>query len=211
MLLGEMYGAPYDLLASRLGVNETRLRGIIARWHKAGYADSNRMGSGPSWAWLTSAGMDLVGYSWEAGPPKVARLAHIRAVLASRLWMESSPQWEHGITVWRNERELRAGGPNQDRRAHVADAEVWWPATAAAPEETWAVEVELTPKGATKTAEVIAGLLTGQKYTRVMYLCGPSTFTLVQGTAARFPADQAKRLHVQPLPANALYTGGGAS
>jgi hypothetical protein len=33
-----MYGAPYDLLAAALGVRADRLRGIVARWRRAGLA-----------------------------------------------------------------------------------------------------------------------------------------------------------------------------
>ncbi len=38
MLCGEQYGAPYDLLAAALQVRADRLRGIVARWRKSGYA-----------------------------------------------------------------------------------------------------------------------------------------------------------------------------
>jgi hypothetical protein len=48
LLCGEMYGAPYDLLAVFLGVREDRARGIVARWRKAGYADTGRLGPGPA-------------------------------------------------------------------------------------------------------------------------------------------------------------------
>lgn len=36
MLCGEMYGAPYDLLAAYLDVQPDRLRGIAVRWRAAG-------------------------------------------------------------------------------------------------------------------------------------------------------------------------------
>ena len=42
LLCGEMYGAPYDLLADFMGVRADRLRGIVARWRHAGYADTGR-------------------------------------------------------------------------------------------------------------------------------------------------------------------------
>ena len=38
VLCGEHGGAPYDLLAAALGVHPARLRGITARWRRAGYA-----------------------------------------------------------------------------------------------------------------------------------------------------------------------------
>jgi hypothetical protein len=46
LLAGEMYGAPYDLLAAFLGVRDDRLRGIVARWRRAGYAATGRSGRG---------------------------------------------------------------------------------------------------------------------------------------------------------------------
>jgi hypothetical protein len=56
VLTGEMYGAPYDLLAQFLAVRPDRLRGIVARWRNAGYAATGRLGLGPSWCWLTCRG-----------------------------------------------------------------------------------------------------------------------------------------------------------
>jgi hypothetical protein len=54
LLAGDMYGSPYDLLASFLGVQPARLRGIVARWRSAGYAQTARLGPGPA---ATSAGV----------------------------------------------------------------------------------------------------------------------------------------------------------
>ena len=82
LLCGEQYGAPYDLLAAALDVQPARLRGIVARWRQAGYAATGRLGPGPSWCWLTPRGMERVGLPYPAAPPRLARLAHIRAVLA---------------------------------------------------------------------------------------------------------------------------------
>jgi hypothetical protein len=42
LLCGDMYGAPYDLLAAFLGVRADRARGIVARWRRAGYAATGR-------------------------------------------------------------------------------------------------------------------------------------------------------------------------
>ena len=46
LLCGDMYGAPYDLLAAFLDVRPDRLRGIVARWRRAGYAATGRLGPG---------------------------------------------------------------------------------------------------------------------------------------------------------------------
>src|SRR6185312_3755082 len=68
LLCGEHFGAPFDLLATALGV-----------------------GPGPKWCWLTRDGMTATGLGFRAGPPALGRLAHVRAILAARLWMEASP------------------------------------------------------------------------------------------------------------------------
>jgi hypothetical protein len=47
LLCGEHYGAPLDLLGRALRVQPERLPAIVARWRRAGYADSGRLGPGP--------------------------------------------------------------------------------------------------------------------------------------------------------------------
>ena len=66
MLCGEMYGAPYDLLAAYLDVRPDRLRGIAARWRAAGYAETGRLGPGPAWCWLTRTGLAVTGLRFAA-------------------------------------------------------------------------------------------------------------------------------------------------
>ena len=108
MLCGEMYGAPYDLLASFLDVRPDRLRGIAARWRNAGYADTGRLGPGPAWCWLTRTGLAVTGLQFAPGQPALGRLAHTRAVLAARLALQSSPAGQAGQPWWRSERRIRA-------------------------------------------------------------------------------------------------------
>src|SRR6202453_5123184 len=96
LLCAEHFGAPYDLLAAALGVQPARLRGIVARWRRAGYAATGRLSTGPAWCWLTPAGMNATGLGYPAGRPALARLAHLRAVLAARLWLQASPAWHQG-------------------------------------------------------------------------------------------------------------------
>jgi len=96
LLCAEHYGAPYDLLAAALGAQPARLRGIVARWRRAGYAATGRLGPGPAWCWLTPAGMAAAGLGYPSSRPALARLAHIRAVLAARLWLAGSQAWHDG-------------------------------------------------------------------------------------------------------------------
>jgi hypothetical protein len=91
ILCAEQAGVPYDLLAAALAVEPARLRAIVARWRRAGYAVTGPLGPGPAWCWLTPAGMTACGLGYPAGPPRLARLDHLRAVLAARLWFQSSP------------------------------------------------------------------------------------------------------------------------
>ncbi len=85
LLCAEQYAVPYDLMAVAMGVQPARLRGIVARWRNAGYAQTGTLGPGPAWCWLTAAGMSACGLRYPARPPALSRLAHIRAVLAARL------------------------------------------------------------------------------------------------------------------------------
>ncbi|MGH3125765.1 MAG: hypothetical protein ACRDND_32715, partial [Streptosporangiaceae bacterium] len=89
VLCGEQYGAPYDLLAQFLDVREDRLRAITARWRTTGYAATGRLGPGPAWCWLTRPGLHATGLSFAPGIPALARLAHLRAILAVRLSLEA--------------------------------------------------------------------------------------------------------------------------
>lgn len=202
--LAEMYAAPYDLMAARLGVTEERVRGITARWRDAGLAATGRLAEGPVWCWLTPAGMRQVGHKWDAAPPPLARLAHIRAVLAARIWLESGEAWRAGRAWWRCERRIRDGRPAAGQ-GHLPDAEVLWPSLPGSPRagETWCIEVELTPKAAARTSQIMAGLLGGQ-YAQVVYLCAPSAFGVVSNAAGKFPAGQAARALIRELPAAAL-------
>jgi hypothetical protein len=90
MLCGDMYGAPYDLLAAFLDTQPARLRGIVARWRNAGYAATGRLGPGPAWCWLTRSGLADTGQHYTPSRPALGRLAHICAGLAVRLSLRDS-------------------------------------------------------------------------------------------------------------------------
>jgi hypothetical protein len=126
VLAGDMYAAPYDLLDDVLGVRPDRLRAIVARWRRAGLAESGRIGPGPGWCWLTTAGMRAAALRFPARRPPLARLAHIRAVLAVRLSLESSEMYAAGSGWWRSERRIRSAAARAQprsrpgRRGHLA-------------------------------------------------------------------------------------------
>ena len=102
LLCGDMYGAPYDLLAAFLAVRADRTRGIVARWRNAGYAATGRLGPGPAWCWLTRAGIAVTGLGYTSARPALGRLAHIRAVLAVRLSLQASAAYQDGRGWWRS-------------------------------------------------------------------------------------------------------------
>ena len=126
VLCGEHGGAPYDLLAAALDVAPVRLRGITARWRRAGYAATGQLGPGPAWCWLTASGMADTGLGYRPGPPSLGRVQHVRALLAVRLALRAGPDWQQHRPWWQSERRIRRKGPFAGR--HLPDAEVWWPA-----------------------------------------------------------------------------------
>jgi hypothetical protein len=218
VLLGDMYGAPYDLLAAHLAVRPDRLRGIVARWRGAGYVATGRLGAGPAWCWLTRPGLAVTGQTYTHARPAATRLAHIRAVLAVRLSLEASAAYRDGQAWWRPERRLRAaiGGRAS---GHVPDAEVSWPDLPASPYpgECWAIEAELTPKPLARTAGIMAGLLSraadyypdsvpgsGPRYTRVVYLAAPAARPVTDRAAASLPPLLAARVTIRALPPGAV-------
>jgi hypothetical protein len=206
LLVGEHYGAPADLLAAALRVQEARLPAITARWRRAGYAATGRLGPGPGWCWLTRDGMTATGLGFPALRPSLGRLAHIRAVLAARLWLAAGPAWTAGHGWWHSERRLRADRPAAGRGGHVPDAEIHWPSIEASPYagQVWAIEVELTPKPAARTVRIMGGLLSPMRYAQVIYLTAPAAGPVVTRAAAALHQGDRARVVIRELPPSAL-------
>ncbi len=206
LLAGEHYGVPLDLLAAALRVTEDRLPAITARWRRAGYAATGRLGPGPGWCWLTRDGMTATGLRFPATRPSLGRLAHIRAVLAARLWFQANPVWRDGHAWWHSERRLRADQPAAGRREHVPDAEIHWPSLPGSPYagQVWAIEAELTPKPLARTTRIMAGLLSPMRYAQVIYLTAPAARPVVMRAAASLPPGEQARVVVRDLPAFAF-------
>jgi hypothetical protein len=180
LFTAEMYGVQLDQLAVRLAVSEVRARALAARWREQGYAESARLGPGRPWVWLTRDGLLACGLPYRPTPPALARLAHMRAVTAVRIALESAPGYLAAGAYWRSERRLRARmGSRVPLREHLPDGEVHWPDSAdpdpddpdpagrapakGAPPwagECWAIEAELTRKTVRRTAAIMAEILT---------------------------------------------------
>jgi hypothetical protein len=212
ILCAEQYGAPYDLLADALGAQPARLRGITARWRRAGLAATGRLGPGPAWCWLTPAGMHAAGLGYPTSRPALARLAHIRAVLAARLWLQASPAWTQGQAWWHSERRLRAARPGVGA-GHLPDAEIHWPSLPGCPYagQVWAVEVELTPKPLARTTRIMGGLLGPARYAQVLYLTTPAARLVVARSADALPSDWQARIVIRDLPLYAFTPEGPTS
>ena len=206
MLTGEHYGALLDLLAAALRVQPDRLPAITARWRRAGYAATGRLGPGPGWCWLTRDGMTATGLGFPALRPALGRLAHIRAVLAARLWLETGPAWTSGSAWWHSERRLRAAQPAAGRGGHLPDAEIHWPSIPASPYagQVWAIEVELTPKPLARTVRIMGGLLSPMRYAQVIYLTAPAAGPVVTRAAGSLPEGEQPRVVVRELPVTAV-------
>ena len=202
MLCAEHYGGPYDLLAASLDVQPDRLRGIVARWRHAGYAETGTLATGPAWCWLTPAGMKATGLAYPAARPALGRLAHIRAVLAVRLWLQAGEVYQDGRAWWRSERRIRAAIGGRAGTVHVPDAEVHWPSVDGSPYagQIWAIEAELTPKPVARTVTIMRGLLArtsdygpGEpagrtaRYAQVIYLAAPPARPVVIRAVAALP------------------------
>jgi hypothetical protein len=211
VLCGEHGGAPYDLLGAALGAQPARLRGITARWRRAGYAATGQIGPGPAWCWLTPAGMAATGLGYPPGPPRLARLAHARAVLAARLWLQAAPDWEQGRPWWQSERRFRRRGPASPA-GHRPDAEIHWPSLTPSPHagQVWAVEMELTPKPAARTTAIMGALAGPAGYARTLYLTAPAARPLVTRCARDLPPGAPGRIDVIGLPPGAWPPGESA-
>ena len=218
MLCADHFGGPYDLLAAALHVRSDRLRGIVARWRHAGYAETGTLATGPAWCWLTTAGMKATGLAYPATRPALGRLAHIRAVLAVRLWLQASDIYTGGRAWWRSERRIRAALGGRLGAAHLPDAEVHWPSLDASPYagQVWAIEAELTPKPLARTVTIMRALLArtsdygpdaapeqGPRYAQVIYLTAPAARPVVTRAIGALPVPLGSRIVIRYPPEGA--------
>lgn len=222
LFTAEMYGLQLDHLADVLATGEPQARRVVTAWRARGYAQAARLGPGSSWTWLTRAGLTACGLRYSSAPPALSRLAHIRAVTAARLAIESAAGYAAAGGYWRSERRLRARmGGRVGIREHVPDGEVHWPSDAAAAwaGECWAIEAELTAKTLRRTVAIMQEVLSrtgdygctagevrvpGQppRHARAVYLCAPAARRVV--TRARDELGSlASRVEIRSLPPSA--------
>jgi hypothetical protein len=231
--VAEMYGVQLDQLAVRLELTSRQARALAARWTDRRLADSEALGPGPPWVWLTRAGLRACGLSYAAVPPALPRLAHIRATTAVRLALEAVPGYADARAHWRSERRLRSRLSGRlGARVHLPDAEVHWPdagprSMPAWAGECWAIEVELTPKTVSRTTAIMRELLarTGDygapaaearvagmpaRHARAIYLCSPAAAPTVRRSRDAL-GSLATRVEIRDLPATAYLPGQASS
>jgi hypothetical protein len=227
--LADMHGLQLDQLTELLGLTSRQSRALVSRWVGQRLAESGTLSPGPPWVWLTRGGLRAVGARYPASPPALSRLAHLRAVTAVRIALESVAVYRDGGAHWRSERHLRARlGGRVGGRDHLPDGEVHWPdahAPGPAPRwagECWAIEAELTPKTVARTTAIMREVLTrtgdygcpaaqarvlGEpaRHARVVYLCSPAA----TGTVSRARdavGGLGARVEIRPLPASAYLS-----
>ncbi|MCW2911580.1 MAG: hypothetical protein JWL68_6369, partial [Actinomycetia bacterium] len=233
LFTAEMYGLQLDQLAVHLAVSEVRARALAARWREQGYAGSARLGPGRPWVWLTRGGLLACGRPYRPVPPALSRLAHLRAVTAVRIALESAPGYTAAGAYWRSERRLRARmGSRVPLREHLPDGEVHWPDPGGAPVggaavaaaawagECWAIEAELTRKTVRRTAAIMTEILTRTgdygcpaaevrvpghppRHARVLYVCSAAARPTVARARDTLPGTLALRVEIRGLPAGA--------
>jgi hypothetical protein len=64
----------------------------------------------------------------------------------------------------------------------------------------WAVEAELTPKPAARTARIMSGLLSPMRYAQVIYLTAPAARPVVARAAGSLPPGEQARVVIRDLP-----------
>ncbi|MCL2581954.1 MAG: hypothetical protein FWE35_05800 [Streptosporangiales bacterium] len=220
----DMYGVQMDQLASLLGDSPGTARAAAARWKELGYAETARLGPGPSWLWVTRAGLAACGLRYPAARPGLSRLAHTRAVTAVRLALSATGAWDGSGAFWRGERRIRSRH-GVGVRQHLPDGEVHWPSGCglAWEGECWAVEAELTAKTVARTTAIMREILarTGDygapaadasvpgrpaRHTRALYVCSPAARPTVLRARASLGPGLAGRVEVRGLPSGALLT-----
>lgn len=188
--IADQYAMRTDVIRWLLGngtpLSDSRTRAIVARWQRAGVAESRRFFAGaPHVVWLTRAGTALVRPGWRTRPPTLSMLAHHHAVSQVRLAIERRG---HGIG-WVCERVLYKQRVTPD--AHVADGTF---RSSRGP--VTAVEVELTQKSADRLRDIVRDLTLDHE--AVLYVVGDSTIGRAVATAAD-AIGETERVHVVEL------------
>jgi hypothetical protein len=203
----EMYGMPVDLVGRLTGASEAAVRQLLWRWRRAGWVETAKLTGGPQWVWATALGVELFGRRpYAVGRPSAQRLAHMRAVIETRLWVEH--KYELRNPEWRSERELRwelgTRVGSSAARAHMPDAEIEWDTTKEGLRSRLAVEVEVTPKGVERTVAILRELFHDDKrpggaYRQVVYVVSGRARPVVERAIGELGPDWRERVSLRSL------------
>lgn len=130
--------------AQPLGVHATR--DVVDRWRRAGVVVRRRVfAHTPPYVWVTLDGARLAGGAEHWNEPTWSVLPHLSAVARARLLLERQGDEWISEREWRieNDRAIKSGG------VHVPDGEL------VTGGKRYAVEVELTDKGKTRTRKIV--------------------------------------------------------
>ena len=183
--VGEQWGIRLDHLQYVLAlasensadpVSVGAAREVVARWRRAGWAESRKILAGhPAWVWLTRAGLETVGLPYQEWEPKATGLAHLHAVTAARLWLLAEDRKAGRRGQWVSERHLRyvdhQQGVTQATRDQLPDGEMHYSGGVVA------IEVELTQKAAQRTVDIMAQRL--ESYRGLFYFVTAETKDVV--------------------------------
>lgn len=206
----EQYGMPLDLLVQVAGTTEGAVRNMIARWRRAGWVESGQLGDWPPvmWVWATDLGCEVFGRRpYTASRPSAARIAHHRAVIETRLYLEQ--RLGDRLTEWRSERELRwelgALKGSAGQREHLPDGTAEFTSNDPTGLGLFVVEVEISPKSAERLKDIITGLFGRYRepWQHIVYFVTPRTAPLVGRARDELAASNPQamsRFRVEALP-----------
>ena len=185
--IGEQYAISLEQLEQL--TERSRFTAVVLRkrWANAGWVEFRRLTqTGPSLLWLAREGVRVAQSPYQLWRPNGALAAHIGAVTNVRILLERQLQ----LGEWLCERELAHDSfAPMLRHPHLPDGLL----------DTGsgqiAVEVELTLKGRTRLAEILADV--GQRYTQVWYFAAPSVLPTLAGLVQEA---RRKNIVVHPYP-----------
>ena len=177
LLLGQLAGRS-------AAVSATSVRTAIRRWAKLGAVKAEKIyAHEPRIVWLTDTGAGLAGVkSWREPGKGVMR--HTAELARVRQWLEARGLAGQPVTSWISERRWRQAHKDAIRAgAHVPDG-----IAVTADGAEYAVEVELSSKGPSRTLDTAVRLT--QQYRYVVYLVPAGSET---ARTVRTALDQAIR------------------
>lgn len=182
-------------------------RKVAARWQRAGLVEVAPILARGVHCWTTHRGLRMLNLDhYRAASPAAVLLPHYEAVLNVRIRLDAmSPD------AWISERAIRSQLPARTTGTsvpHIPDGELL---TA---DGRVAIEVELTPKGATRTLRIVRGLLTRtqgwtpsashepgapRRYAYVHYFATPDAARGLSRIKSELTPEEQRRLRIEVI------------